>query len=283
MSQGEMSFWGHLDALRHVLVRIAIIIVVFTIVFFIYMPWIFDHVITAPCSGDFIMYRLLGFIHGDGTWIPDMSAPEDFHVDLINIELASQLFVHISASCWLAFIVAFPFVIYQLWTFISPGLYEHEKRGARKAFLMGNLMFYLGMAVGYFIVFPLALRFLADYKLSESIANTVSLTSYIDTFFMLVLMLGLVFELPLLAWLLGKMGLLRRSFFKRYRKHAIAAIVILSGMITPTSDVFTLMMVFVPVYMLWEASAWLVPVDAAASVSVPTNDNHEKDKNPSAT
>lgn len=255
----EMSFWEHLGALRSVLLRISVIVLGVAIAAFCFMPWIFDHVILAPCGGDFVLYRALSAVHGDGAWIPDLSGAEPFRVEIINIELASQFFVHMSASVWLAFVVSFPFVLYQLWGFVAPALYPQEKRHAREAFFFGNFMFYLGMAVGYFIVFPLALRFLADYQLSERIANTVSLTSYMDTFFMMVLMMGLVFELPLLAWLLGRMGLLRRSFFKRYRKYAAVAILVLSGVITPTSDLFTLFVVFIPVYALWEASALLVP------------------------
>lgn len=253
-----MSFWGHLDALRRVVIRIVAVVILLAIGFFSFMPWIFDNIITAPCSNEFPLYHILSFIKGDGTWVPNI-VDNGFNVHLINIELASQFFIHMSASCWCAFIVAFPFVIYQLWTFVAPGLYEKEKRGARKAFVFGNLMFYLGMCVGYFIVFPLALRFLADYNLSDKIANTVSLTSYMDTFFMLVLMMGLLFELPLLSWLLGKMGLLKRTFFKKYRKYAIVSLLILAGIVTPTSDVFTLAIVFLPIYTLWEASAMLIP------------------------
>lgn len=254
-----MSFWEHLGALRDVLLRVAAVVLGLGIVAFCFMPWIFEHVILAPCDGDFILYRALSGIHGDGSWIPDLSGAKPFHVEIINIELASQFFIHMSASVWLAFIFAFPFVLYQLWGFVSPALYPNEKRHAGQAFLFGNIMFYMGMAVGYFIVFPLALRFLADYQLSERIANTVSLTSYMDSFFMLVLMMGLVFELPLLAWLLGKMGLLRRPFFSRYRKFAAVGILVLAGVITPTSDLFTLFVVFIPIYALWEASALLVP------------------------
>lgn len=253
-----MDFWGHLSALRSVILRIAALVLVVAVVFFIYMPWIFEHVIMAPCRSGFVTYHLLDFIKGDGQLLPDMSA-DGFSVQLINIELASQFFIHMSASCWLSFIVSFPVVLYLLWTFVRPGLYEHERRGARKAFLWGNLLFYLGMCTGYFIVFPMALRFLADYHLSDEIANTVSLTSYMDTFYMLILMMGLVFELPILAWFLGKIGLLKKSFFKKYRKYAVAAILVLSGIITPTSDIFTLFLVFIPVYALWEASAFIVP------------------------
>lgn len=259
-----MSFWSHLDALRGVLLKIGALLVLLAIGFFVAMPWIFDHVITAPCSSDFPLYHLLDFIRGDGSFLPDLGS-NDFHVSLINIELASQLMVHMSASFWAAFVVGFPLVIYLLWSFVAPGLYEHEKRGARKAFFFGNVMFYLGSAVGYFIVFPLALRFLADYQLSDKIANTVSLTSYMDTFYTVLLMMGLLFELPLLAWVLGKMGFLQRSFFKKYRRYAIVAILILAAMLTPTSDVFTLAVVFIPVYALWEASALLIPKSPRAS------------------
>lgn len=255
---GEMSFWGHLDALRGVLIKIAAVLLFLGVAAFVAMPWIFYHVILAPCHGGFPLYRMLNFISGDGTFAPDLSSA-DFHVDLINIELASQFFIHMSASCWLAFIFGFPVILYMLWTFVSPGLYDHEKRGVRRAFFFGNLMFYLGLSVGYFVVFPLALRFLADYHLSDSISNTVSLTSYMDSFFMMVLMMGMVFELPLVAWMLGKMGFLRRGFFKKYRRHAIVVILALSGIITPTSDLFTLAVVFIPVYALWEGSSRLVP------------------------
>lgn len=259
--QKEQSFWDHLSELRDVAIRIFVLLAVLSTAFFFVMPWIFDHVILAPASGSFPLYRLLDGLHGDGSMLPDFSS-ENFHVDIINIELASQFFVHVSASFWLSVVVAFPLIIYMVWSFVSPGLYEHEKRGARKAFLFGNVMFYLGMAVGYFVAFPMMLRFLADYHLSDRISNTVSLTSYMDSFYLLVMMMGLLFELPLLAWMLGKMGLLKRGFFSKYRKYAIVGLLIIAGIVTPTSDLVTLMIVFLPVYILWEASALLVPPDS---------------------
>ncbi len=253
-----MSFWSHLAELRGVLVRIFAVLLVLVIVLFCCMRWIFEHIITAPCSQDFVTYRLFGFISGDGDWLPDLGST-GFHVDLISINLTSQFMTQMSASLWLAFIIGFPIVIYLLWTFVRPGLYERERRGARRAFLWGNTMFYAGCAVGYFIVFPLALRFLAQYSLSDRIANTITLDSYMDTFYLLTLAMGVLFELPLLAWMLGRMGVLKRGFFNRSRRYAIVAILILSAIITPTSDLFTLMIVFLPVYGLWEASALLVP------------------------
>lgn len=254
----EMGFWGHVDALRSTVMHILLAVFVLAVGFFAFMPWIFDHVITAPCDGDFALYRLFAFVKGDGRWLPDLS-DEGFHVQLINIELASQFYIHISASFYAAFVVAFPYAIYEIWKFVSPGLYDHEKRGAGKAFFFGNVLFYIGMAVGYYLIFPLVLRFLADYNLSDKIDSTVSLTSYMDSFYMILLMMGLLFEIPLLAWMLGKAGILKRSLFSAYRKHAIVAILILAALITPTSDIFTLTLVFLPVYALWEFSAMLVP------------------------
>lgn len=163
-----------------------------------------------------------------------------------------------STSFWMAFVLCFPIVIYLMWSFVSPGLYENEKRGARRSFVFGNLMFFLGVAVGYFIVFPITLRFLANYHVSEMVPNQISLSSYIDTFLMLILVMGLIFELPLVAWLLGRIGLLKRDFFKRYRRHAIVILLIIAAVITPTGDPFTLMVVFLPIYLLYELSALLV-------------------------
>lgn len=255
----EMTFWDHVEALRGVLLRAGVVLVVLTVAFFVMMPRIFDTVILAPCSGDFITYRFLGVIGGMGPLMPDMSA-EGFHVELINIQLASQFFIHMSTSFWLAVVFAFPVIIYLLWGFVAPALYTDEKRGVGRAFFFGNLMFFVGVAVGYFLVFPLTLRFLADYKVSEMIPNQISLDSYMDNFLVLIMVMGIIFELPLLAWLLGRMGVLTRGFFSKFRRHAIVVLLILAAVVTPTGDPFTLMVVFLPIYGLWELSAWLVPL-----------------------
>lgn len=252
MAGSEMTFWDHLDDLRRVLFRVVIVVMVLGIGAFAAMPWLFEHVIMAPCSPIFPTYRLFDPIIDSGSG-------SEFSIDVVSLELASQLFVHMSAACWVALVVGFPIVIYLLWGFISPGLYDHERRGATRAFLFGNVMFYLGVAIGYFMVFPIALRFLSDYRLSDAIRPIVSLDSYMDNFFTILLMMGAVFELPLVAWLLGKMGLLSRSFFKKYRRHAIVALLIVAALITPTGDPFTLFLVFIPIYALWEGSARLVP------------------------
>ena len=262
-TQPTAGFWDHVDALRGVLLRCALTVALLAAAVCAVMPWIFDNVILAPCRPDFPLYRWLG--HISSWWgAGDM---EELHVELINIRLASQFFIHMSTSLWLALALAFPIVIYQLWRFVAPGLYENEKRGARKAFLAGNAMFYLGVAAGYFLVFPLTLRFLAQYQLSAMIPNQVSLDSYMDNFLVLILVMGIIFELPLVCWMLGRMGLLHRSFFTAYRRHAIVGLMALAAVVTPTGDPFTLMVVFLPIYLLWESGALLIPKDADTAAS----------------
>lgn len=245
-----MSFWAHFDVLRGVLFRIGGLITALSVLFFIFMPQIFDAVILAPCHDGFPLYRLFDAISG--------AAGEPFEMSLINTRLASQLSIHLSTSFELAVVTGFPVVIYMLWGFVRPGLYQRERRHAVRAFVAGNVMFYLGVAVGYFLIFPLTLRFLATYQLSELIPNTITIDSYMDNFTVIILVMGVVFEMPLLGWLLGRMGLVSREFFGKYRRHAIVVLLVLAALITPTGDPFTLFVVFVPLYMLYEATAMTV-------------------------
>ena len=254
----EMSFWDHIDALRAVLIRVVIVLVAATIGLFCAMPYLFDNVILAPCHGDFVLYRLFERMTSSVPWLPQFTTG-DFHVELINIKLASQFFIHMSSSFWLGLVLTFPIVLYLLWTFVAPALYPRERRGVKTAFLIGCLMFFLGVAVGYFVVFPVTLRFLADYHVSQLVPNQISLDSYMDTFLMLIFVMGVIFELPLVAWLLGSLGALHRGFFKTYRRHAVVVLLVLAAIITPTGDPFTLMVVFLPIYLLYEVSAYLVP------------------------
>lgn len=262
---GEMDFWEHVDALRSVLLRSTAVIAAIFIVVLVTMPHLFDRFILAPCRCDFPLYHLLNGMNG-GFMTPDFST-SDFHVELINIRLASQFLTHVSVSLWLAAIVSTPIILYFLWQFIAPALYVHERRAVGRAFTGGALLFYLGMATGYFIVFPITLRFLAEYQISSMVVNQISLDSYIDNFMMLILIMGLLFELPVVTWMLGQFGLLTRATFRRYRRHAIVALLILAAIITPTGDPFTLFIVFLPIYALWEIGALLVPSDCQSSQS----------------
>lgn len=253
----EMSFWDHLEAFRWTLVRSLGALLVFAIGSFALMPYLYDRVIMAPTRADFFLYRYLCKITSSIPFVPDF-CDDTFHVDIINIKLASQFFRHMSTSFWLALILTFPYLVYEIWRFISPALYLHERKNIRWAFLFGTIMFFIGCTVGYSLVFPMTFRFLATYQLSDVIVNQISLDSYMDNFLMLVFIMGIVFELPLMSWLLSQLGLLNRSFFKKYRRHAIVGLLVAAAIITPSSDPFTLSVVFFPLYFLYEMSSFFV-------------------------
>lgn len=253
----EMTFWDHLEALRWMLVRVFSALGIFIIGGFAFIPWIFEHVIMAPIDNQFFLYRWLAKMSEQVAIMPDdLTCP--FHVSIINIRLSSQFFLHMSLSFWLALLITFPYLVYEVWKFICPALYENERKSMRFTFVFGTVMFFIGCVVGYSVVFPLTLRFLYNYQLSASISNQLSLDSYMDNFLMLVFMMGIVFELPLVSMLLGKIGILHRGFFSAYRSHAVVALLVVAAFITPSSDPFTLMAVFTPIYILWELSAFLV-------------------------
>ncbi len=260
----EMSFWDHIDALRKVVVQSALVILSASILFFSFMKTLFDYVILAPTSSDFIVYRWLCQLSETYAFLPNMCHP--FRVELVNYNLNSQFFIHMTSSVWISLVVAFPIVIYLIWNFISPALYEHEKKNARWAFLFGNGMFYLGLVVGYFVIFPMTLRFLATYQVSELVPNMISLDSYMSSFLTQIFVMGLVFEMPLLCWLLSGMGLLRRSFFRTYRHYAVVILLIVAAIITP-ADPFSMILMFIPLFLLYEGSAFIVKEDEVIAAS----------------
>ena len=260
MEDRELTFWEHLDVLRWALARIVGLWFVLAIGFFIAMPYIFDPVIMGPCHDNFVFYAFLRKI-GEMFNLTGDFFTQRFDIKLQNINLAAPFFVHLTTSFVLSIVILVPYIFWEIWLFIRPALYPNEAAGVRKALLLGNIMFYIGMAVGYFVVYPLALRFLSTYDLSDNIDTLISLNSYIDNFMMLVLAMGIAFELPLVTWLLSLFGLLTRSTLREYRRHAIVVIVIASAIITPTGDPFTLTAVALPLYALYELSIFMVKED----------------------
>ena len=240
----EMTFWDHLEVFRWSIFRVLIVLVVFIVGCFIAMPYIFDPVVLGPTRGDFFAYKLLG--------------ATDFQADIININVASQFLTHFSFSLWFALLLAFPYLMYELWRFLSPALYPNEKKGVAGAFLGGSLLFYTGCAVGYCVVFPVIFRFLAGYRIGELITNQISLNSYVSNFLCIIFVMGLVFELPVLAWLLSALGIINKKQLRAWRKYAAVVLLVLAAVITPTGDPFSLMIVFLPLYGLYELSILIV-------------------------
>ena len=245
-----MTFWEHLDELRKVLFRSAIVIVALMAGIFMAKDFVFNKVVFAPINSDFALYKLIDKV----LVMMDMPTLPEFKLSLINIDLSAQFFIHISPTFYFALVLAVPFIVYQLWKFVSPALYENEKRAAKGAFAFAGVLFLLGVLVGYYLIFPLTLRFLGTYQVSYEVANQISLQSYISMFTWLILIMGVVFEMPSLAVILSKIGILTKSFLKKYRRHAFVIMLVLAAFITPSGDPFTLMAVGLPLYGLYELS-----------------------------
>ncbi|HHT33436.1 MAG: twin-arginine translocase subunit TatC [Proteiniphilum sp.] len=257
MAEKEMSFWDHLEEFRWTLIRTIGAVLVFSIIGFIIIPYIFDSVILAAKSSDFVTYRFLDKASQLIPFLPDFSA-DAFEVQILNINMTTQFMTYISTSLSFGVLCTIPYILYELWKFISPALYDNEAKGVKTAFGFGGFMFVVGCLVGYFVVFPLIFRFLITFELSDSIENMLSLDSYMSNFYTLILIMGLVFELPLVFWLLSNLGLIYRPFFRKYRRHAVVGSLLAAALITPSGDPFSLIVVTVPIYMLWEISAFMV-------------------------
>ena len=236
---GEMTFWDHLEELRGSLFRMLAVFGIVVVGLFFFKGFLFDDVILAPSRPDFFIYDLLG---------------ADFSMTLVNIEVAAQFMIHMKITFICALIVTFPYLVYEIWKFVSPALYEKEKKMVKGAFLFASILFYIGVAVGYTIVFPLMLNFFSGYQVSPDIPNTFSLTSYISMFTSMVMIFGIVFEFPTIALALSSLGLLTKDLLKSFRRHAICAVLIVAAVITPSGDPFSLLVVSVPLYMLYEFS-----------------------------
>lgn len=246
----DKTFWEHIDDLRKVFFRSAIVLFVLMIAIFFLKGFIFDTLLLAPLSSDFILYRGLDKLLA----LMGLNPLADFEIKMINVEMAAQFFTHIRVSFYVALVVAMPVVFYELWTFIRPALYENEKHAIQKSFGFAAMQFYLGVVTGYLLVFPLTIRFLGTYQVSELVPNQISLNSYISMLIGLVLVMGIVFEMPILAALLSRFGIINKQWLKKYRKHAVVILVTLAAVITPSGDPITLFFVSVPLYALYEVS-----------------------------
>ena len=238
-----MTFWDHLDELRSVIIRALLVTIVAAAAAFCLKEELFS-VVLAPRTSDFITFRLMGV--------------EPFSIHLMNTGLTEQFMIHLRTAMYAGVLVASPYIIYLLFRFVSPALYDNERKYATALVSSGYLMFMLGTLLNYFLIFPLTVKFLGTYQVSDDVANMLTLQSYIDALLMMSLVMGIVFELPVVSWLLGKMGLIHASMMRTWRKHAIVAILILAAIITPTTDAFTLFIVALPIWLLYEFSILLV-------------------------
>lgn len=236
---GEMTFWDHLEDLRKCIFRIMAVFASVTVCLFFFKRFLFDNLILAPSKADFFLYRLLG---------------ADVSISLVNIEVAAQFMIHMKVTFVVALILSFPYFIYEVWKFVSPALYSNEKKAVGGAFAFASALFYTGVAIGYLLLFPLMLNFFAGYQVSPDVPNTFSLSSYISLLTSTVITFGIVFEFPTIVALLSGLGILTRESLQGFRRYALIIVVVLAAVITPSGDPFSLMVVSIPLYVLYEFS-----------------------------
>ncbi len=247
---GEMSFLDHLEDLRWHVVRSVIAMVVFTTIGFLGMNFIFREILLAPMRDDFWTYRTL------------CQMGESFCISGINFQMQNrtmtgQFMMHIKSAMVVGLCCSFPYIVWELWRFIKPGLYNKEQKATRGAVFFVSMLFFMGILFGYYVIVPLSFNFLINYKIDESIPNVIDLTNYISLLCAMVLGSGVMFQLPVLIFVLSKIGIVNPTLMRKYRRHAVVVIFILAAIITPSPDFFTQTVVAVPLLILYELSIFI--------------------------
>jgi sec-independent protein translocase protein TatC len=256
----EMSFLDHLEELRWHVVKSVAAIFICSIVGFVYVEWIFEHILFAPSHIDFPTFRWMCEL-GKLVGAEDSLCAKPFNFIVQSRNMTGQFMMSITASFVIGLIVAFPYVFWQIWSFVKPGLYQKEKKSSRGAVAAVSFLFMLGVLFGYYILSPMTIWFLSTYTISPQIVNQFDITSYVSTVVGMVLGCGLLFQFPVAVYFLTKVGMLTPQFMRQFRKHAIVGIVVASAVITPSSDPFTLMLVALPLYFLFEISIFVSAIE----------------------
>jgi len=254
-TDGLLTFGGHLEVLRRIIFRILGVAGLTAAIVFCFKDTTW-RLLLAPSEWDFVTYRWMerlvrlcgveGFSLGE------------FHVDLIATDLSSQFMTHLTTSIYIGLLVASPYILYELFRFVSPALYDNERRYSVRAIFAVYFLFMVGVLVSYFLLFPISFRFLGTYSVAERIHSTITLDSYVSTFTTLTLLMGVVFQLPVVAYVLGRLGIVNAPLLARYRKHAFLVIMTVAAIITPGQDILTLSLVTLPLYLLYEVSIRVV-------------------------
>ncbi|WP_207534957.1 twin-arginine translocase subunit TatC [Desertivirga arenae] len=251
--EAEMSFFDHLEELRWHLIRAAIGIVVFTVLAFVYYDWIFDTVIMGPKKPSFWTYRMM------------CELTERFHLGadfcikslpfkIINTELAGQFTLQLNSSLLIGLVFGFPYLLFEIWKFVKPGLTDLESRSASGFVFYSTLLFAIGIMFGYYVIAPLSVNFLANYRISPEIDNTITIDSYLSSVATLTIGAGITFELPIIIFILSKLGIMTPAFMRSSRRYATVLILIIAAIVTPTPDMLTMLTVSFPLFLLYEIS-----------------------------
>lgn len=251
----EMSFFDHLEALRWHIVRSLAAVLVGMIVVFMKINYVYDVIIMAPTQHTFITYRVLchaGHLMGLGDSLCMADVPLQFQ----SMQLSGQFMQALSSSFTFGIIIAAPYILWEVWRFVKPALKPQELQYTRGIIFWTSLLFFTGIAFGYFVIAPYTVNFFGAYRISESIQNIITIQSYLGTLSQVIIGCGLLFELPILTYFLAKTGVITAEFMRKYRKHALLVILIVAALITPP-DVASQIIVSIPLYLLYELSIWI--------------------------
>jgi sec-independent protein translocase protein TatC len=251
----EMSFLDHLEELRWHVVRSVLAIVIFMFAAFFLTPWIFDNIIFAPARPNFATFRLvckMGQYLGREGW-----CIESIPFKIQSRYMTGQFTMQFTAAFVIGLIIAFPYVVWELWRFVRPGLYNTEKRVSKGVVAAVSGLFIVGIAFGYYVMCPTSILFFATYSISPLISNEFDITSYVGTVVTLTLGSGILFQLPVAVYFLTHLGFLTPQFMRKYRRHAIVVILIIAAIITPSPDALTLTVIAIPLYVLYESSIFI--------------------------
>lgn len=255
LEEKEMSFLDHLEELRWHVVRSIVVVIIMMMAAFYFTEWIFTNIIFAPSRPTFITFQWLCAL-GKSMGVDGLCVTQ-IPMKIQSRYMMGQFTMQISSSLVIGLIVAFPYVVWELWRFIRPGLYNKEIKGSRGAVFAISSLFLLGISFGYFILSPMSIAFLANYSISDKISNEFDITSYVSTIVTLVLGSGLLFQLPVVIYFLTKIGMITPQFMRSYRKHAVVVIMIIGAVITPSPDPLSMSMVAIPLYVLYEISIFI--------------------------
>lgn len=263
----EMGFFEHIDVLRGHLFRSAMAILFITVILLYKSKWVFDSVIFGPVKANFITYRIMCHLSKaispmlcrlSSLLCPDKGLCfEGLNIKFLNTELFGQFITQVQISFVLGLVAAFPYILWELWRFVRPALSDTEAKKSGRVVAFSSAFFFTGVAFAYFVIIPFSLNFASGYYISDQINNFFTLDNYIGFVTMMMLGCGIVFELPMVIFFLAKLGIMSAKFMRTYRRHAIVVILILAAVITPSPDMFTMTVVAIPIYMLYELSIFV--------------------------
>ena len=252
--EAEMGFFDHIETLRWHIIRSASAIIICSCVVGYYYDVVFDKILLGVQSKDFPTYRFLCWLSAHVPYTTGICIDHDMNIPLQNTEMFGQFNLLLEYSMILGFVVAFPYVIWELWRFVAPALQETEMKKTSRGILASSIFFFIGILFCYYVIIPFSLNFAVNFKVSNTIKNNFTIDNYIDFFTSLLLVMGAVFEMPMLVYFLSKIGILKPAAMRRTRKYAIIIIAIIAGMLTPSPDVLTQILIGMPIYLLYELS-----------------------------